>query len=225
VRVLIIEDDSLLGDGLTSGLTALGFAVDWFRETRSGARALENAPYDAIILDLGLPGEDGMEFLARVRAGGSTTPVLVLTARDSVSSRIAGLDAGADDYLVKPVALQELAARLRAITRRARGRPEPTWRHGGLEYNPASKVVLWNGESVVLTSRELALLELLLANPDRVMSKTQILEKMYGWGDELESNAIEVFVYNLRRKIAPEIVRTVRGVGYALGPPLAKQSS
>jgi two-component system response regulator QseB len=217
VRVLIIEDDELLGDGLASGLSALGFAVDWFKEAKSGAQAMASAPYDAAILDLGLPGEDGMAFLQRLRAGGSTTPVLVLTARDAVSSRIAGLDAGADDYLVKPIALQEVAARLRAITRRARGRPEPTWKHGELEYNPASKAVIWKGEPVVLTSRELALLELLLANPERVMSKAQILEKMYGWGDELESNAIEVFVYNLRRKIAPEIVRTVRGVGYALG--------
>jgi two-component system, OmpR family, response regulator QseB len=217
MRVLIVEDDELLGDGLASGLSALGFAVDRFKEAKSGKGAMQSAPYDAVILDLGLPGEDGMMFLSRLRAGGSTTPVLVLTARDSVASRIAGLDAGADDFLVKPVALQELAARLRAITRRARGRPEPTWKHGELEYNPASKSVIWKGESVVLTSRELALLELLLANPDRVMSKTQILEKMYGWGDELESNAIEVFVYNLRRKIAPEIVRTVRGVGYALG--------
>jgi len=222
MRVLIIEDDPLLGDGLASGLTSLGFAVDWFTETKSGGRAMESAPYDAIILDLGLPGEDGMAFLNRLRASGSTMPVLVLTARDAVASRITGLDSGADDYLVKPVALQELAARLRAITRRARGRPEPTWRHGELEYNPASKSVIWRGGQVVLTSRELALLELLLANPDRVMSKTQILEKMYGWGDELESNAIEVFVYNLRRKITPEIVRTVRGVGYALGAATAK---
>jgi len=225
MRVLIIEDDPLLGDGLASGLTSLGFAIDWFTETRSGNRAMESAPYDAIILDLGLPGEDGMAFLNRLRASGSTTPVLVLTARDAVASRIMGLDSGADDYLVKPVALQELAARLRAITRRARGRPEPTWRHGELEYNPASKAVVWRGDQVVLTSRELALLELLLANPDRVMSKTQILEKMYGWGDELESNAIEVFVYNLRRKITPEIVRTVRGVGYALGAATPKQVS
>jgi len=225
MRVLIIEDDPLLGDGLASGLTSLGFAIDWFTETRSGNRAMESAPYDAIILDLGLPGEDGMAFLNRLRASGSTTPVLVLTARDAVASRITGLDSGADDYLVKPVALQELAARLRAITRRARGRPEPTWRHGELEYNPASKAVVWRGDQVVLTSRELALLELLLANPDRVMSKTQILEKMYGWGDELESNAIEVFVYNLRRKITPEIVRTVRGVGYALGAATPKQVS
>lgn len=225
MRVLIIEDDALLGDGLASGLAALGFAVDWFRETRSGGRALEAAPYDAIILDLGLPGEDGMAFLDRLRGSGSTTPVLVLTARDAVSSRITGLDAGADDYLVKPVALQELAARLRAITRRARGRPEPTWRHGELEYNPAAKTVIWKGEPVTLTSRELALLELLLANPERVLSKSQILEKMYGWGDELESNAIEVFVYNLRRKISPDIVRTVRGVGYALGAAAPKPAS
>ena len=225
MRVLIIEDDELLGDGLAAGLSALGFAVDWFKDARRGSQAAESAPYDAVILDLGLPGEDGMTFLNRVRAGGSTVPVLVLTARDAVASRIAGLDAGADDYLVKPVALQEIAARLRAITRRARGRPEPTWKHGELEYNPASKAVIWKGEPVVLTSRELALLELLLANPERVMSKAQILEKMYAWGDELESNAIEVFVYNLRRKIAPEIVRTVRGVGYALGAAAPKPVS
>jgi len=225
MRVLIIEDDTLLGDGLASGLTALGLAVDWFRDTKASELALQSAPYDAIILDLGLPGEDGMTFLDRLRQGGSTTPVLVLTARDAVSSRINGLDAGADDYLVKPIALQELAARLRAITRRVRGRLEPTWHHGALEYNPASKSVIWKGEAVVLTSRELALLELFLANPDRVMSKTQILEKMYSWGEELESNAIEVFVYNLRRKLAPEIVRTVRGVGYALGAATPKEGA
>lgn len=225
MRVLIVEDDALLGDGLAYGLGALGFAVDWFKDAKEGGDALANAPYDAVILDLGLPGEDGMAFLQRVRAGGNTTPVLVLTARDAVASRIAGLDAGADDYLVKPIALQEIAARLRAITRRQRGRPEPTWKHGALEYNPAAKTVAWKGEPVVLTSREIALLELLLANPDRVLSKAQILEKMYGWGDELESNAIEVFVYNLRRKIAPAIVRTVRGVGYALGPAEPKNPS
>ena len=225
MRVLIIEDDALLGDGLASGLTALGFAIDWFKESKSGERALQSVPYDAVILDLGLPGEDGMAFLNRLRSNGSSTPVLVLTARDAVSSRIAGLDSGADDYLVKPVALQELAARLRAITRRARGRPEPTWKHGELEYNPASKSVLWKGEQVGLTSRELALLELLLANPERVLSKAQILEKMYAWGDELESNAIEVFVYNLRRKIAPDVIRTVRGVGYALGAPVPIERS
>jgi two-component system response regulator QseB len=217
MRVLIIEDDALLGDGLASGLRALGFAVDWFRDAGGGDAALAQAPYDAVILDLGLSGQDGMACLARWRARGETTPVLVLTARDSVPSRIGGLDAGADDYLIKPIALQELAARLRAVTRRARGRPQPVWRHGDLEYNPAAKSATWKGEPVALTSRELALLEVLLANPDRVLSKAQILEKLYGWGEELESNAIEVFVYNLRRKIAPQIVRTVRGVGYALG--------
>jgi len=225
MRVLIVEDDVLLGDGLANGLRALGFAVDWFRDAAGGASALAGAPYDAIILDLGLPGEDGMAWLKRLRAGGDTTPVLVLTAQDAVASRIGGLDAGADDYLVKPIALQELAARLRAITRRARGRPEPVWRHGELEYNAAAKTVTWRGEPVALTGREMALLELLLANPDRVLSKAQILEKMYSWGDELESNAIEVFVYNLRRKIAPEIVRTVRGVGYAIGGGAGKPAS
>jgi two-component system response regulator QseB len=223
MRVLIVEDDELLGDGLTNGLRALGFAVDWFRTCAEGEHAIDHAPYEAIILDLGLPGEDGMAWLSRVRARGETTPVIVLTAREAVASRVSGLDAGADDYLVKPIALNELAARLRAITRRARGRPQPVWQHGDLQYNPASKAATWRGEPVALTGREAALLEVLLANPDRVLSKSQILEKLYGWGDELESNAIEVFVYNLRRKIAPGIVRTVRGVGYALGA--ARQTS
>jgi two-component system response regulator QseB len=223
MRVLIVEDDELLGDGLTTGLRALGFAVDWFRTCAEGEHAIDHAPYEAIILDLGLPGEDGMAWLSRVRARGETTPVIVLTAREAVASRVSGLDAGADDYLVKPIALNELAARLRAITRRARGRPQPVWQHGDLQYNPASKAATWRGEPVALTGREAALLEVLLANPDRVLSKSQILEKLYGWGDELESNAIEVFVYNLRRKIAPGIVRTVRGVGYALGA--ARQTS
>jgi two-component system response regulator QseB len=217
MRILIVEDDALLGDGLASGLRSLGFAVDWFRNGGQGDRALAQAPYDAIVLDLGLPGEDGMAWLARWRARGETAPVLVLTARDAVDSRIGGLDAGADDYLVKPIALGELAARLRAVARRARGRPQPVWKHGDLEYNPAAKAATWRGAPVALTSREAALLEVLLAHPDRVLTKRQILEKLYGWGDELESNAIEVFVYNLRRKIAPDIVRTVRGVGYALG--------
>jgi two-component system response regulator QseB len=217
MRILIVEDDELLGDGLVSGLRSLGFAVDWLRDGRQADDALAQAPYDAVVLDLGLPGEDGVACLMRWRARGETTPVLVLTARDAVASRIDGLDAGADDYLVKPIALGELAARLRAVARRACGRPQPVWKHGDLEYNPASKEALWCGEAVALTSREAALLEVLLANPGRVLSKRQILEKLYGWADELQSNAIEVFVHNLRRKIAPDVVRTVRGVGYALG--------
>jgi two-component system response regulator QseB len=220
MRILIVEDDALLGDGLASGLRVLGFAVDWFRDGAAADQALASAPYEAIVLDLSLPGGDGMEWLARWRRRGDNTPVLILTARDALDSRVAGLDTGADDYLVKPVALAELAARLRATTRRARGRPEPIWRHGPLEYDPAAKSAKWRGAPVELTSRELALLEVLLANPRRVLSKQQLFEKLYAWDHSIESNAIEVYVHHLRRKIDPSLVRTVRGVGYALGAPV-----
>lgn len=219
MRILIVEDDPLLGDGLASGLSALGFAVDWFRDGAAADQSLTHSPYEAIVLDLALPGGDGMDWLARWRKRGDSTPVLILTARDALDARVAGLDTGADDYLVKPVALAELAARLRALTRRARGRPEPVWRHGALEYDPAAKKVTWRGAPVELTSRELALLEVLLANPRRVLSKAQLFEKLYAWDQSIESNALEVFVHHLRRKIDPGIVRTVRGVGYALGAP------
>ena len=217
MRILIVEDDALLGDGLASGLRSLGFAVDWFRDGGAADAALTHAPYEAIVLDLSLPGGDGMDWLARWRRRGETTPVLILTARDALDSRVAGLDSGADDYLVKPVAIVELAARRRALTRRARGRPEPVWRHGSLAYDAAAKRVTWCGEPVELTSRELALLEVLLANPRRVLSRQQLFEKLYAWDHSIESNAIEVYVHHLRRKIDPAIVRTVRGVGYALG--------
>jgi two-component system response regulator QseB len=219
VRILIVEDDALLGEGLASGLRSLGFAVDWFRDGDAADAALTHAPYEAIVLDLSLPGGDGMQWLSRWRRRGDATPGLILTARDALDARVAGLDSGADDYLVKPLAIAELAARLRALTRRARGRPEPVWRHGALEYDPAAKRVKWRGEPVELTSRELALLEVLLANPRRVLSKQQLFEKLYAWDHSLESNAIEVYVHHLRRKIDPAIVRTVRGVGYALGAP------
>jgi len=217
VRILIVEDDPLLGDGLASGLSSLGFVVDWFRSGEEADRAVAEAPYEAIVLDLGLPGRSGLEMLARWQSRGQTIPVLILTAREALDDRVAGLDAGADDYLVKPIALQELAARVRAITRRARGRPETLWRHGALEYRPAAQSATWRGAAVDLTAREAMLLELFLANPGRVLSKQQIHDKLYGWGDELESNALEVYVHHLRRKFTPRIVRTVRGVGYALG--------
>lgn len=217
MRILIVEDDALLGDGLSSGLSSLGFVVDWFRTGEEADRAAAEAPYDAIVLDLGLPGRSGLEILARWQERGQTIPVLILTAREALESRIEGLDAGADDYLVKPVALEELAARLRAVARRARGRPETVWRHGPLEYRPSAHAAMWRGEAVELTAREAMLLELFLANPGRVLSRQQIQDKLYGWGDELESNALEVYVHHLRRKIDPRIVRTVRGIGYALG--------
>jgi two-component system response regulator QseB len=218
MRTLIVEDDPLLGDALAAGLRQRGYAADWFRRGDEADAALSTVSYDAIVLDLGLPGVDGMSWLNRWRSGGLGVPVLILTARDGVEQRIAGLDAGADDYLVKPIAVDELAARLRALLRRSQGRAAAVWQHGALEYDPARKQVRWKGAPVELTARELALLEALLAQPQRVLSKAHLQEKLYDWsGSEPESNALEVHVHNLRRKIDARIVRTVRGVGYALG--------
>jgi two-component system response regulator QseB len=218
MRLLLVEDDHMIGESLRTALRRQGFAADWVRDGGTAQGVLATERFDAVLLDLGLPGGDGMTWLARWRAERVDTPVLILTARDAVESRIGGLDAGADDYLLKPIALAELAARLRAVGRRARGRLEPVWRHGALEFHPGARSVRFNGQPVDLTSREVALLEVLLANPSRVLSKAQIVEKLYGWGEELESNALEVYVHHLRRKLAPGVVRTVRGVGYALGP-------
>lgn len=217
MRILIVEDDPLLGDGLLRGLTLSGHAVDWFGTAADADHAMRMVRYDAVVLDLGLPGEDGMTLLARWREQGRQTPVVVLTARDGVESRIGGLDTGADDYLVKPVELDELAARLRAVTRRAAGMPEPVWKHGPLEYHPSGRKAYWKGQPVDLTGREAALLELLLANPHRVLTRDFIREKLHDWDSETESNSLEVHIHHLRRKIDPRLVRTLRGAGYALG--------
>jgi two-component system response regulator QseB len=218
MRLLIVEDDPLLGEALAAGLRQVGHAIDWFRDGNQADAALAGAPYDAMVLDLGLPGGDGLSWLARWRRNGVAVPVLVLTARDGVEQRIAGLDGGADDYLIKPVAIDELAARLRALVRRSQGRPQSVWQHGELEYDPAAKRVRWKSKEVDLTPRELAVLEILLAHPQRVLSKAYLQEKIYDWSaGGLESNALEVHVHNLRRKIDARIVRTVRGLGYVLG--------
>jgi two-component system response regulator QseB len=217
-RVLIVEDDRLLGDALATGLRQVGHATDWFTNGSDADTALIGANFDAIVLDLGLPGSDGMVWLRRWRDRGLHLPVLVLTAREGIEQRIAGLDAGADDYLVKPISVDELAARLRALARRSAGHSGAVWQHGALEYDPASKRVRWRGEPVELTTRELALLEALMAQPQHVLSRSHLQEKLYDWStSEPESNAIEVHIHHLRRKIDPGIVRTVRGVGYALG--------
>jgi two-component system response regulator QseB len=221
---MLVEDDALLGDGLVAGLRSLGFAADRFGDGASADTALATAPYDAIVLDLGLPRGDGTAWLSRWRARGEQVPVLILTARDGVDDRIAGLDLGADDYLAKPIAVAELAARLRAVGRRARGRPEPVWRHGPLAYRPDDRSASWQGRPVELSPREAALLEVLLAHPGRILSKAALLEKLYDWDSDPDSNALEVFVHHLRRKIHPGIVRTVRGVGYALGAPLDEEA-
>jgi two-component system, OmpR family, response regulator QseB len=218
MRLLILEDDRLLGEALATGLRQVGHAVDWFCDGQLADAAIGDAPYDALVLDLGLPGTDGMTWLRRWRQRGLVLPVLILTARDAVEQRVAGLDAGADDYLIKPIAIDELAARLRAMLRRTAGHTQAVWTHGGLRYDPAAKRVQWMGKPVELTGRELALLEMLLLHPQRVLSRAQLQEKLYDWsGGEPEGNALEVYVHHLRRKIHPGIVRTVRGVGYALG--------
>ena len=220
MRLLILEDDPALGDALAIGLRQSGHAVDWFRHGADADAALSTAPYDAVVLDLGLPGPDGMVWLRRWRQRGQALPVLILTARDAIEQRIDGLDAGADDYLIKPISIDELAARLRAMLRRASGRAQAVWTHGALRYDTAARQAHWHGAPVELTGRELALLEALLKHPERVLSKAQLQEKIYDWsGSEPESNALEVHVHHLRRKIHPGIVRTVRGVGYALGTP------
>ncbi|MBI3144719.1 MAG: response regulator [Pseudogulbenkiania sp.] len=217
MRILLIEDDAMIGDGLKAGLGQLGFVVDWFRHGKDGLAALSSAPYDAVVLDLGLPGMDGMAVLAAWRRAGRSEPVLVLTARDALPERLKGLDAGADDYLVKPFALAEVAARLRALIRRRHGQSGPLFSHGGVSFDPVARRATLSGEPLELTARELSLLELLLASKGRVLPRELIEEKLYGWGQELDSNAVEVHVHHLRKKLGSAFIKTVRGVGYTLG--------
>jgi DNA-binding response OmpR family regulator len=214
MRVLLVEDDRLLGEGVRTGLGQAGFAVAWAKDGEEANLALGTERFDAVVLDLGLPGPDGLTVLRRLRARGSRVPVLILTALDSVEDRVAGLDAGADDYLPKPFALAELQARLRALVRRSSGSAQPVLRHGRVALDPASRTVTLDGRPVELSARELATLHELLLNAGRVLSRAQLEEKLYGWGEEIESNAVEVYVHHLRRKLYPDLIQTVRGVGY-----------
>ena len=216
MRILLAEDDSLLGDGLRAGLRQLGFQVDWVRDGEAAERELRAQPYEAAVLDLGLPRKDGLDVLAAIRRSGINTPVLVLTARDAVPDRIRGLDLGADDYVVKPVDLHELAARLRALVRRAHGQPQECLTAQDIELDPASRSVRKSGRPVVLSTREFDLLQAFMLSADRVLSREQLEQQLYSWGQEVESNAIEVHVHNLRRKLGPALIHTVRGVGYML---------
>jgi two-component system OmpR family response regulator/two-component system response regulator QseB len=216
MRLLLVEDDSLLGDGLEAGLGQAGFEVDWVRDGVGALHAVDTECYAAVILDLGLPRLAGLEVLQRIRARGLRLPVLILTARDAVGDRVRGLDAGADDYLVKPADLGELSARLRALIRRSKGEADPRLRIGAIELDPAARNVLHDGRPVTLKPREFALLHELMLNAGRVLTREQLEGRLYRWGDEIESNAIEVHVHRLRRKLAPELIRTVRGVGYMM---------
>lgn len=219
MRILIVEDDAQLGDGLLHGLREAGFAADWVRDGAAAERALASEGFGAVVLDLGLPRIDGREVLRRLRARGDRTPVLVLTSRDALGDRIGGLDDGADDYVVKPVALGELAARLRALARRSGGEASPRLGVGELEIDPARHAVTFRGNPVELGPREFAVLEELARAAGRVLSRETLEQRLYEWDRALASNAIEVHVHHLRRKLAPEVIRTVRGIGYLMPRP------
>jgi two-component system OmpR family response regulator/two-component system response regulator QseB len=216
MRILLAEDDPILGDGLRAGLRQLGFQVDWVRDGVAAERELASGDYTAAVLDLGLPQKDGLDVLQALRARKIATPVLVLTARDAVPDRIRGLDLGADDYVVKPVDLHELGARLRSLVRRAHGQMQDTLQCGAVLLEPAARRVSLKGEVVALSTREFDLLHVLMLNADRVMSREQLEQQLYSWGYEVDSNAIEVHIHHLRRKLHPDVIQTVRGVGYTV---------
>ena len=217
MRILLIEDDQLIGDGITIGLKRYGFSVDWLTDGCAGREAVALAAYDAIILDLSLPGIDGLEVLRQWRDAGRLEPVLVLTARDAPGQRVEGLNLGADDYLGKPFSLEELAARLRALIRRRHGHSAPLLSHGSVTFNPETRTVNQDGAEVALSPKEIALIELFLLNRQTVLSKSLIEEKIYPWGEEISSNAVEVHIHHIRRKLGTGFIRTVHGIGYALG--------
>ncbi|NKI70597.1 response regulator [Collimonas pratensis] len=214
MRLLLVEDDLMVGEAVRKGLRQDGFALDWVQDGVAALSALAQEDYQLLLLDLGLPRKNGLEVLKALRVGGNQIPVLILTARDAVSDRVAGLDAGADDYLVKPFDLEELAARIRALLRRQSGRAEPLVELGGLVLNPATHEVTLDGQQVNLSAREFALLRAFLDRPGVVLSRAQLEEKMYGWDDSIESNAVEVYIHALRKKLGSNFIKNVRGIGY-----------
>lgn len=214
MRLLLVEDDLMIGESVLDLLSAESYAVDWVKDGEMADTALRTQTYDLVLLDLGLPRRDGLEVLCSLRARKERIPVLIATARDSVQQRIEGLDAGADDYVLKPYDLDELLARIRALTRRAAGRAETVYEHRGVSINPVTREVLVAGQPVVLSAREWAVLEPLLARPGLLLSRTQLEEKLYGWKDEISSNAVEVYIHGLRKKLGADLIRNVRGVGY-----------
>lgn len=219
MRLLLAEDDRMIGEAVVQGLGQDGFTVDWVQDGRAAELALAEGVHDLLLLDLGLPRRDGLAVLAGMRRGGDARPVLILTARDAVADRVAGLDAGADDYLVKPFELSELAARIRALLRRHAGRADPVITHGALELHPATREVKLAGQPLALSAREYALLAALLDRPGAILSRAQLEEKLYGWGGEVESNAVDVHLHGLRRKLGAGAIRNVRGLGWTLGAP------
>lgn len=216
MRILLVEDDELIGDGIATGLRDDGHALDWVQDGDAALAALGTHEYAAVVLDLGLPRRNGLEVLRRMRAGGDRTPVIVLTARASVTERITGLDAGADDYLGKPFSIDELTARLRAVARRSSGRASPVLKSGSIELDPAAHAVAVSGQPVALSAREFTLMQLLMENAGRVLPRERLEQALYGWNEEVESNAVEVHIHHLRRKLGKESIVTVRGAGYTV---------
>lgn len=216
MRVLLVEDDRMIGEAVLDALRQHGYAADWVRDGALAETATQAQDYDLVVLDLGLPRRDGLAVLRTLRARGSRTPVLVATARDAVADRIAGLDAGADDYLLKPFDVDELLARARALIRRSAGHAEPVFTHKGVSLNPATREASVDGQPVTLSSREWAVLEPMLLRPGVVFSRKQLEEKLYGWKEDISSNAVEVYVHGLRRKLGADLIRTVRGLGYVV---------
>jgi two-component system, OmpR family, response regulator QseB len=219
MRVLIVEDDEMIAQGLQTALRRGGFAVDWMQDGSSAAAALRASAFDVILLDLGLPDRDGIDVLRELRKRGDATPVIILTARDEIQHRVAGLDAGADDYIIKPFDLDEMMARVRSVLRRAAGRGDPVIQHGDLRLDPVSRTVERAGAPVGLSGHEYAVLEALLQRPGAVLSRSQLEERLYGWNDQIGSNAVEVYVHGLRRKLGSDAIRTLRGVGYFVPKP------
>ena len=218
MRLLLVEDDTMIGESLREALRRQGFAADWVRDGQAADAVLASERFDAVLLDLGLPKRSGVDVLRALRARGDATPVIVLTARDALSDKVAGLDAGADDYLVKPFELDELLARLRAVTRRHGGRADTALQVADLRLDPATREVTRGGRPILLSAREFALLEALLERPGAIVSRVQLEDRLYGWGEELESNAISVYMHQLRKKLGADLLHTVRGLGYYAGP-------
>lgn len=214
MRLLLVEDDELLGDAVKTGLTQFGYVVDWLKDGESARAAIKSESFEAIILDLGLPKLSGLGFLQSIRNDGNTTPVIILTARESIEDRVKGLDSGADDYLVKPFDLNELSARVRALVRRSTGRADATLHYRNVTLDPAAHAVYVDDISVNVPRREFALLQKLLENSGQVLSREQLMQSLYGWDEEVDSNALEVHIHNLRKKLNANYIRTIRGVGY-----------
>ncbi len=214
MRILLVEDDALLGDGIQKSLGHLGFTVDWLRDGRQGENALTSEEYAAVVLDIGLPQQDGLTLLQSVREKGLHTPVLILTARDGKLDKLKGFNLGADDYVIKPIDMEELAARLRALIRRSAGRASPRIQVGAVEIDPETHQTWCEGKSVELSAKEFAVLELLMQNAGRVLTRAQLEQSLYGWEDSADSNTIEVFIHHLRKKLGSNFIQTLRGIGY-----------